>query len=222
MDPSVHNIPLCQSDHVEQIDGRIHSRRLATLEIGSCWFPPQLHTVKSTQQLMVNNQKRWEVVLINIASTAISGLYWRIAPHNLHPHTCTHLPHSHIYYANMHTCTHTFLLNMVQKWLQWNPSITDTIGNQHFVPYRPFQVGVASKLATAIYVAMATPILYNNSYSLNDSNLKCESYWAYSWFLKNHQTLALVLWCVATFCHTPENPILNRKTNGLLNSYLTL
>ena len=40
-----------------------------------------------------------------------------------------------------------------------------------------FQVGVASRLATAtaIYVAMVTPILYNNSYSLNDSNLKYES-----------------------------------------------
>ena len=31
-------------------------------------------------------------------------------------------------------------------------------------------------LATAIYVAMVTPILYDNSYSLNDSNLKYESY----------------------------------------------
>ena len=41
--------------------------------------------------------------------------------------------------------------------------------------YRPFHVGVASKLATAIYVAMVTPILYDNSYSLNDSNLKYES-----------------------------------------------
>ena len=41
--------------------------------------------------------------------------------------------------------------------------------------YRPLQVGVASRLATAIYVAMVTPILYNNSYSLNDSNLKYES-----------------------------------------------
>ena len=34
-------------------------------------------------------------------------------------------------------------------------------------------------LATAIYVAMVTPILYDNSYSLNDSNLKYESYWPY-------------------------------------------
>ena len=45
--------------------------------------------------------------------------------------------------------------------------------------YRPFQVGVASRLATAIYVAMVTPILYDNSYSLNDSNLKYESYQLY-------------------------------------------
>ena len=40
--------------------------------------------------------------------------------------------------------------------------------------YGPFHVGVASRLATAIYVAMVTPILYDNSSSLNDSNLKFE------------------------------------------------
>ena len=34
-------------------------------------------------------------------------------------------------------------------------------------------------LATSIYVAMVTPILYDNSYSLNDSNLKYESYRPY-------------------------------------------
>ena len=45
--------------------------------------------------------------------------------------------------------------------------------------YRPFHVGVASRLATAIYVAMVTPILYDNFYSLNDSNLKYESYRPY-------------------------------------------
>ena len=45
--------------------------------------------------------------------------------------------------------------------------------------YRLFQVGVASRLATAIYVAMVTPIFYDNSYSLNDSNLKYESYRPY-------------------------------------------
>ena len=31
--------------------------------------------------------------------------------------------------------------------------------------YRPFSGGVASRLATPIYVAMVTPILYDNSYS---------------------------------------------------------
>ena len=45
--------------------------------------------------------------------------------------------------------------------------------------YRPFHVGVASTLATAIYVAMVTPILYDNSSSLNDSNLNYESYQPY-------------------------------------------
>ena len=45
--------------------------------------------------------------------------------------------------------------------------------------YRPFHVGVASRLATAIYVAMVTPILYDNSSSLNDSNLNYESYQPY-------------------------------------------
>ena len=45
--------------------------------------------------------------------------------------------------------------------------------------YGPFHVGVASRLATAIYVAMVTPILYDNSFSLNDSHLKYESYWPY-------------------------------------------
>ena len=39
-------------------------------------------------------------------------------------------------------------------------------------------MGVASRLATAIYVAMVTPILYDNS-TLNDSNLKFKSYWPY-------------------------------------------
>ena len=46
-------------------------------------------------------------------------------------------------------------------------------------PYRPFFGGVASRLPTAIYVAMVTPILYDNSCSPNDSNLKYESYWSY-------------------------------------------
>ena len=45
--------------------------------------------------------------------------------------------------------------------------------------YRPFHVGVASRLATAIYVAMVTLNLCDNSYSLNDSNFKYESYWPY-------------------------------------------
>ena len=36
-----------------------------------------------------------------------------------------------------------------------------------------------SRLATAIYVAMVTSILYDNSYSLNDPNLKYESYRPY-------------------------------------------
>ena len=61
-------------------------------------------------------------------------------------------------------------------------------------------------LATAIYVTMVTPILYDNSYSLDDSNLKYESYRPYGWFFKNCQTLAFkywVLWCRAKSCHTP-------------------
>ena len=45
--------------------------------------------------------------------------------------------------------------------------------------YRPYAGGVASRLATAIYVAMVTPILYDNFYSPNDSNLKYESYQPY-------------------------------------------
>ena len=67
-------------------------------------------------------------------------------------------------------------------------------------------------LATAIYVAMVTPILYDNSYSLNDSNLKYESYWPHGWFFKNCQTLAFkywVLWCRAKSCgakHFGEQP----------------
>ena len=44
--------------------------------------------------------------------------------------------------------------------------------------YRPFHVGVVSRSATAIYVAMVTPILCDNS-SINDSNLKFESYRPY-------------------------------------------
>ena len=57
--------------------------------------------------------------------------------------------------------------------------------------YRPFSGGVASRLATASYVAMVTPILYDNSYSPNDSNLKYESYQPYMVDLvKNHQTWA--------------------------------
>ena len=45
--------------------------------------------------------------------------------------------------------------------------------------YRGYAVGVASKLATVIYVAMVMPILYDNSYSPTNSNLKYESYWLY-------------------------------------------
>ena len=56
-----------------------------------------------------------------------------------------------------------------------------SISHRHvlYPSYRPFQVGVASRLATAIYVAMVTPILCDNSYSLYDSNLKYESYRPY-------------------------------------------
>ena len=52
------------------------------------------------------------------------------------------------------------------------------------IAYRPFHVGVASRLANAIYVAMVMPILYDNSYSLNDSDLKYDSYRPYGWFFK--------------------------------------
>ena len=40
-------------------------------------------------------------------------------------------------------------------------------------------MGVASSLATAIYVDMVTPILYDNCYSPNDSILIHESYQPY-------------------------------------------
>ena len=46
----------------------------------------------------------------------------------------------------------------------------------HCINYRGYAVGVASRLATVIYVAMVMPILYDNSYSLNNSNLKYESF----------------------------------------------
>ena len=46
-------------------------------------------------------------------------------------------------------------------------------GGRSFDCYRPFSRGVASRLATAIYVAMVTPILYDNSYRLTQiSNMK--------------------------------------------------
>ena len=82
--------------------------------------------------------------------------------------------------------------------IQWNLIITVALGpnlagcyievafllsgiqnHNYHSTYRPFYVGVASRLATAIYVAMVTPILYDNCYSLNDSNLKYESYRPY-------------------------------------------
>ena len=40
---------------------------------------------------------------------------------------------------------------------------------------RPYPGGVASRLATIIYVAMIMPILCDNLYSPNNSNLKYES-----------------------------------------------
>ena len=43
--------------------------------------------------------------------------------------------------------------------------------------YRPFSGGVAPRLATTIYVAMVTPILYDSSHGPNDSSLKYESNW---------------------------------------------
>ena len=67
----------------------------------------------------------------------------------------------------------------------------------------PDSGGVASRLATAIYVAMVTPILYDNSYSPNDSNRKLLALWL---IFKNCQTLTVkywALWCVAKSCPTP-------------------
>ena len=44
-------------------------------------------------------------------------------------------------------------------------------------PYKPYPGSVASRLATVIYVSsMVMSILYDNSYSPNDSNLKYEIY----------------------------------------------
>ena len=54
--------------------------------------------------------------------------------------------------------------------------------------YRPFSGGVASRLATAIYVAMVTPILYDNSCSPNDSNRKLLALWL---IFKNRETLTV-------------------------------
>ena len=45
-----------------------------------------------------------------------------------------------------------------------------TIHLQTWTRYRPYAGGVASRLA-AIYVAMVTPILYDSSFSPNDSNM---------------------------------------------------
>jgi len=45
-------------------------------------------------------------------------------------------------------------------------------------------------LATAIYVAMVTPSLYDNSYNLNDSNLKYESYWSGNGLCKARELFA--------------------------------
>ena len=47
-----------------------------------------------------------------------------------------------------------------------NAQIAGAGGNDKCHLYRPYAGGVASRLAkTAIYVAMITPILYDNSYS---------------------------------------------------------
>ena len=45
---------------------------------------------------------------------------------------------------------------------------------------RPYPGGVASRLATVTYVVMVMPILYDNSLSPNNSNLKYESYSCHS------------------------------------------
>ena len=55
----------------------------------------------------------------------------------------------------------------------WRDGISFLVAN------RPYAGGVASRLATTSYVAMVTPILYDNFYSPNDSNLKYESYRPY-------------------------------------------
>ena len=60
--------------------------------------------------------------------------------------------------------------------------LPDNIAYYHIILcelYRPFHVGVVSRLATAVYVAMVTPILYDNYSSLNGSNLKYKSYRRY-------------------------------------------
>ena len=62
--------------------------------------------------------------------------------------------------------------------LNGHPSTADTSILKQLLN-RGYAVGVASRLATVIYVAMVMPILYDNSYSPNNSNLKYESYWVY-------------------------------------------
>ena len=75
------------------------------------------------------------------------------------------------------------LCNVTLGLLHYHYKITNTCvascPRYSVMTYGPFHVGVASRLATAIYVAMVTPILYDNSSSLNDSNIKYESYWPY-------------------------------------------
>ena len=78
--------------------------------------------------------------------------------------------------CTVHARNYKFLCSIVFKITRTGGSVLCSVG---LITNRPFSGGVASRLATAIYVAMVTPILYDNSYSPNDSNLKYESYRPY-------------------------------------------
>ena len=82
--------------------------------------------------------------------------------------------------------THKANIFCIARLLKRNQTYTAPGTQAHFTlitnlmwVYRGYAVGVASRLATVIYVAMVMPILYDNSYSPNNSNLKYESYRLY-------------------------------------------
>ena len=92
--------------------------------------------------------------------------YWFVVIYDK-PHIANYIPY--LYIRCSISVHHALFTLIVQPLVPYCPRQVPMGARSSSTNNRPYSGGVASRLATAIYVSMVTPILYDNSYSPNDS-----------------------------------------------------